>query len=281
MGYFRPLVMSVLKNENDIKERVRIFDEIERFIFLAFRISQTRSNYQDSIFYNAARELEHKVIKLTDISAKINEALKDYFIGEIGEGVFKINSFSEFINKKFTMGDKAGFYRWYGLHYFLFEYELSLYEQRGGKAAVDWDVLKNTPKDKISVEHIYPQTPDHEYWKLKFPVSESHNMHLYQGSLGNLLLLSSAVNSSLQNDSFEEKKKEKVNDKGVKVRSGYSEGSFSEIEVSKYDEWTPEKVKWRGIILLKFMQMKWKIKFHSNKTENEVLILKLLNFPEE
>ena len=106
-------------------------------------------------------------------------------------------------------------------------------------------------------------------------------MHLYQGSLGNLLLLSSAVNSSLQNDSFEEKKKEKVNDKGVKVRSGYSEGSFSEIEVSKYDEWTPENVKLRGIILLKFMQMKWKIKFHSNKTENEVLILKLLNFPEE
>lgn len=276
VGYFRPLVMSILKNENNSESRQKIFGEIERFIFIAFRLSQTRSNYQDSVFYNAARELEHSEISLENIREKINYALADYFDSE---GNFKINSFAEFINSKFTRGDKTGYYNWYGLHYFLYEYELSLYKKNGRKAVVTWDVLKNTPKDKISIEHIYPQTPNNDYWNSKFPIEQS-TKSFYQGSLGNLLLLSSAINSSLQNDSFDEKKKEKVNDKGAKIRSGYREGSYSEIEVSTNEEWTPEKIKDRGMSLLKFMQGNWKIKFHADQVQNDLLTLKLLNLPE-
>src|SRR5207245_4406369 len=58
MGYFRPLVMAILKNEGDEAKRIHIFKRIERFIFIAFRMAGARTNYRSSEFYNAARELD-------------------------------------------------------------------------------------------------------------------------------------------------------------------------------------------------------------------------------
>ena len=55
----------------------------------------------------------------------------------------------------------------------------------------------------------------------------------YAGSLGNMLLLSASVNSALQNDGFDDKKHPKQNEDGEKIRNGFSDGSHSEIEVSK------------------------------------------------
>ena len=66
-------------------------------------------------------------------------------------------------------------------------------------------------------------------------------------SIGNLLLLLSSINSSLQNDDFDDKKKPKFNDAGKKVRNGYSDGSHSEIEVSQYEEWAPAEIEEKGM----------------------------------
>ena len=56
MGYFRPLIMSVFKNEKSPEKRTELLNQIERFIFIVFRLSQARSNFRDSEFYNASRE---------------------------------------------------------------------------------------------------------------------------------------------------------------------------------------------------------------------------------
>lgn len=49
--YFRPLITVSFLNKNiDSKERVQLFKAIERFIFIAFRMSRSMANYRNSEF---------------------------------------------------------------------------------------------------------------------------------------------------------------------------------------------------------------------------------------
>ena len=157
------------------------------------------------------------------------------------------------------------------MRYFLYEYELSLLSGSRQKK-VDWTDLHRTPKDKISVEHIYPQSETKE-WKQAFKGVRKPKREAYCNSLGNLLLLSSAINASLQNDSFWEKKKPKYRDDGIKLRNGYADGSHSEIEVSECEEWGPDEIRERGIRLLKFMEKRWDIRFANDQAREELLFI--------
>ena len=266
MGYFRPLVMSVLKNEPDEAKRVQIFDKIERFVFLAFRLTNVKSNYGSSEFYIAARQFGRGNINTQGIEDKLESRLSFLF----NDGItFNTNEFYSLLQRKFKSGN--GYYDWYGLRYFLYEYELKLFSE-GIQKKVDWTDLLKSSKDKISIEHIYPQKAT-DYWKQKFaPVSKKYR-HNYQNSLGNLLLLSMSINSSLQNDSFEEKKQPKIDSKGQKIRNGYSDGSHSEIEVSQLSSWGPEQVKERGMKLLTFMAQRWGFEFQSDNDKERLLFL--------
>jgi ankyrin repeat protein len=90
-------------------------------------------------------------------------------------------------------------------------------------------------------------------------------------SLGNLLPLSGSINSSLQNDSFDDKKNIKKDSCGSILRNGYKNGSYSEIEVSQYDDWTPETIKRRGLILLNFLENRWNIKIGDEEIKTSIL----------
>ena len=85
---------------------------------------------------------------------------------------------------------------------------------------------------------------------------------MLSGALGNLLPLSQSVNSALQNDSFEDKKHSKTTG-----RRGYENGSHSEIEVSKLDDWDAFEIYSRTEKLLVFMQERWNIQFDDEKLE--------------
>jgi len=233
MVYFRPLVMAILKNERDEDKCIRIFKRIERFIFLVFRITATRANYRSSEFYNAARELDRNEITIAEIEKRLEERLSFTFNAD---GTLRNNDFYNLLYKKFESG--SGYYGWSGLRYFLYKYELNLLSDSRQKK-VDWSDLLKTPKDKISIEHIYPQTETDE-WAKAFEGVEAEKRRYYNAALGNLLLLSAAINSSLQNDSFADKKKVKYNAMGQKIRNGYSDGSHSEIEVSQQTAWEPQ-----------------------------------------
>jgi uncharacterized protein with ParB-like and HNH nuclease domain len=258
ISYFRPLVMSILKNIKDVALRIRLFDNIERFIFLAFRMNGARANYGSSEFYNAARGVDIGKITPVEIEAKLSERLEYIFHSD---QTLKAIEFYALMERKFN--DGSGYYGWAGLRYFLYEYEISLLNDSRQKK-IDWSDLLKTPQDKISIEHIFPQTPN-EQWKKAFEGVPEKDYPGYAGSLGNLLLLSLSINASLQNDSFEDKKKPKYNDKGVKIRNGYSDGTHSEIEVAQYPHWCPAQVKERGLKLLDFMEKRWKIKFGDDR----------------
>lgn len=264
--YFRPLVMALLKNFKNESDRVKAFQKIERFIFIVFRLTTARSNYHSSVYYNAAREIDQGMLNLDGLLKKLDDSVAFAFWED---GSFWEEDFHALLAKKFKAGN--GYYGWAGLRYFLYEYELSLLEE-SRQQKVDWESLLKSGKDRISIEHIYPQTETDD-WVDEFGDLSDEQKKQYGGSLGNFLLLSASINSSLQNDSFAKKKKPKFGKKGVKIRNGYSDGSHSEIEVSKSKKWTQKHIQKRGLKLLGFMEKRWGIEFGSEKVKKQLLFL--------
>lgn len=269
ISYFRPLVMAVLKNEPRTDGRVRIFQSIERFIFIAFRLNSYMATYRSSEFYNAARDLDRGETDIEEIRSQLNERLA-YSFNE--DGSFRLDDFYNALRKRFESG--AGYYSWPALRYFLFEYELGLLSGSRQKK-VDWDDLLKSERDTVSIEHIYPQTETLE-WAACFEAVSPESRKRYSATLGNLLILSQAINSSLQNDSFEDKKKPKFSSSGVKLRNGYSDGSHSEIEVAQNESWGPKQIEDRGIALLRFMERRWEFRFKDDADRERLLFLNLV-----
>ena len=266
MVYFRPLIMSILKNVKEERLRIAALEHIERFIFIVFRLGAAKANYQSSVYYNAARELDKGTLSIVTLAENLNES-SGYLFWD--DDTFDETEFHTFLAKKFKNG--RGYYSWSGLRYFLYEYELELL-QESRQQKVSWESLLKTGKDKISIEHIYPQTESEE-WETAFKRLSDVEKRYYAGSLGNLLLLSASINSSLQNDGFSSKKKPKYDDAGNKLRNGYSDGSHSEIEVSNSKTWGPNHIRKRGMSLLEFMEKRWDIQFVSSKAKKRLLFL--------
>jgi uncharacterized protein with ParB-like and HNH nuclease domain len=273
MVYFRPLVTaSFLSPKIDSTQRVKLFQAIERFIFITFRLGRAFSTYRNSEFYRAARQLRKGSFTVNEIIENLSERMNWSFYPDedTGEEYFDYSHFQKYIQKKMQNG--GGFYSWNGLRYFLYEYEMDKVDQRGNQR-IDWKLIVKGDKDKISIEHIYPQTPNLKCWKEAFQGIKKKNLELLTGSLGNLLPLSQSINSSLQNDCFVDKKNPKYNERKEKIRQGYKDGSHSEIEVAEYEDWNAETILERGLKLLGFMEKRWDLKFQGEAEKIELLFL--------
>ena len=164
-----------------------------------------------------------------------------------------------------------GFYEWEGIRYFLYEYEHSIQSvSKTKKKKVDWEQLTIELEDFITVEHIYPQTVKAECWDKHFKGFRPKEKKNLQDSLGNLLPLSKPKNSSLQNICFQDK----IDNNKNKI--GFRYGSYSENEISKLTEWTPDEILKRGLHLLKFMEKHWGITLGDEEKKIEMLNLKFL-----
>lgn len=153
------------------------------------------------------------------------------------------------------------------MYYFLYEYETEKVRQHGNQK-IDWTLFVKNEKDKVSIEHIYPQTPANDYWKNAFSKYTDEQKKYLTGSLGNLLPLSSSKSARLQNDSFPDKKSPKD-----KSHKGYTDGSHSEIEVAAYKDWHADTILERGIKLLDFMERRWNINFAGDDDKKALLFL--------
>ena len=276
--YFRPLVMaSFLSEKSNEKQRVEMLKSIERFIFIAFRLGRSMSNYKSSEFYRLAKDLYFDKIPIETIINRLNEIINKEFsyISESDEKIYlSYEYFKAFLDKKFK--NNEGYYGWNGLYYFLYEYEMDKFKHSGNQK-IDWKIFIKSEKDKVSIEHIYPQTPNNKDWDKIFGDYNDSQKSCFQGTLGNLLPLSLSINSSLQNDYFDDKKNPRYNKNGEEKRRGYSNGSHSEIEVSRYDIWNPDAILSRGKKMLKFMEMRWDLKFENDKIMEELLFLNFMS----
>ena len=272
--YFRPLVVaSFLQENSSAEERVTLFREIERFIFVVFRMSGAYATFNRNNTYAMARRVACGDLSVLDASATIRQRLENYCSAAT---VYDQGGFYRRLHSLFTTGDKTGFYGWVGLRYLLYEYEEHLVSQNGNaqKAA---SYFVTSKKDYVSIEHILPQTPTDPYWQDLFGGFFEDEMRSLTGSLGNLLLLSMSINSKLQNDSYPEKKKEKRDEDGNLLRRGYSSGSLSENEVcDRYEDWTAESILARGMDLLAFLEQRWDVHFENDEAKKKILHIDFL-----
>ena len=258
IGHFRPLVMVVISRRDlSADQRIGVFQEIERFIFICFRLGYFNASYRSSEYYRAARSVYFKQKPIEDLIADINEVTNANI-------EYAIPNFVTKIEKHFD--NMGGFYYWNSIKYFLFEYELHL-AQQNSLDKVSWEMFTKTEKDKVSIEHILPQTPTKYYWRNQFRQFDDEEIELLSCALGNLLPLSQSINSSLQNDSFEDKKTSKSTG-----RRGYQNGSHSEIEVSKETDWTADRIYKRSKKLLNFMEKRWQFSFTKEQLEKLIYV---------
>lgn len=254
---FKPLILAAFCSDQEIENINKLLRAAERYNFLLFTISQRRGNTGDSEFFGAAQGLLKGTTSIDDVISNIETWTEQYY---------SPSKFNDHIKEKYEVPPCEGFYRWDGLRYFLYEFEDHL--RKKGKQAqrkLDWEALRASQKDHVTVEHIYPQTETEE-WAVCFSDFSADQKHFIAHSLGNLLPLSRAKNSSLQNDPFDDKKN---NGDGV----GYYNGSISENEVAQNAEWTYEEVLARGLELLDFLEKRWAISLGDFEFKKELLCL--------
>lgn len=246
IGYFRPLVVAVLATANrfSLKDRIELLQSIERFIFLVFRMGRFNASYRSSVYYKKARDLLLGTIGLSSVTDDLTDAVAS-------DMTSLISNFITRIDRCFDAGD--GFYGWRGLKYFLYEYEYVL-STRSNLQKVSWNLFTKVEKDKVTIEHILPQTPTKWYWRNQFRQFSEIEIKQLSASLGNLLPLAQSINSSFQNDSFPDKK-----NPSSSGRRGYVHGSHSEIEVASENDWAAQNILNRGLLLLEFMESRWKV----------------------
>lgn len=264
IGYFRPLVaVSLTSNVNiTLEERVGFFRAIERFIFISFRMASFQSSYKSSDYYRKTHDVYIGELSIREVTKSLTETATN-------DMNFAIKNFMTRIDKRFINGD--GFYGWRDLRYLLYEYEFEKASETGIEK-LGWKPFTKVEKDKVSVEHILPQTPTKWYWRNQFRQYSNEEINILAGSLGNLLPLSQSVNSALQNDSFADKKSSKENG-----RRGYEDGSHSEIEVSRETDWDASRILARGIKMLKFIESRWNIQFDNEEQMIELLHIGFVN----
>jgi hypothetical protein len=244
-GAFAPLIMTaIVKRQNSI-DLARLVTEAERFVFLVSSLCQRRSNTGDSEFYRLAGALYRDESTPDQAIQMVNGRTHEHFRWPR----------AQFIISQLFDENRGGFYGWKGRYHFLFEYELYLKARSGASAfKINWSHFIQSKKDFVSIEHIYPQSPNIGEWPTFETLAVVERRYL-MNSLGNLLALAGKKNSSLQNWKFKDKVRKSDG------TAGYFNGSYSEIEVSQETDWTPNDVLERGLRLLEFMELRWDVKF--------------------
>ena len=113
------LVAAVLAtaNRTTADDRIELFQAIERFNFLSFRVGGFNASYKSSDYYNKARGILRGSIALSSVAEDLTETVNKDITAIIA-------NFMTRTDRRFDSGE--GFYGWRDLRYFLYEYECEL-----------------------------------------------------------------------------------------------------------------------------------------------------------
>lgn len=255
-GYFLSALAATFKLKKG-KERELLLTAIERFGFL-----QRFTPY----YFNRIDILEETIHLLTgrknteQLTKAINQVCDEY------------TETSEFLDAIKTVGNNAknGYYGWSQVRYFMYEYEQELRRRsKTRRNLLDWS-SDSDYSDHKTIEHIYPQKAQAEYWKSAFSDYSIKQRNVLRNSLGNLLPVSHEKNAALSNKGFDIKKGSASN------QVGYRYGCLSEIQVSLSEQWDAIEILRRGIYLLNFMESRWGVRIGSTKEKVQALGLEFV-----
>lgn len=240
----QPLLLAVYSKEKSSKKRSSFLIQYERYSFCQFmgvrNIHTQQHGFKD---YYVDYVSERKSIE--DITTILLNATEE---------MFRETPLPDLLHD--WVKDGHSYYGWRSINYFLYEYEVHLQAlSKSKREKISWKEFsaENYSGDYETIEHIYPQRARDNYWKERFSSYSTTQKRAIRNSLGNLLALSRPRNSSLGNKSFPEK----CGDHSTKT--GYLYGSYSEIEVAQHKEWGIDQVANRGIMLLSFLEKRWKL----------------------
>ena len=236
------LVMVFFEIEPSEKKRVKLLASLERYLFVTSMLSYRYHYGQfNAHFVELATELSDNVIT----AEKVIQIVTDTVSTLINDPDFRKD-----MKKTFKSN---GFYKWEGIRYFLFEYDLALFERsKTERTKLVWSEFNDN--DYRTVEHIYPQTARHDCWKKAFSEYAPRERTVLKHSLGNLVPISQPKNSSFQNKCFIDKISNEENTIGFRF------GCYSENELTKFKKWTAIEILERGLRLLNFLEKRWDIK---------------------
>lgn len=247
-----PFIMIFFQSETDNPQRVRLLQSLERFLFM-----KTMDRFPFS------HDFDHNDLKKLFSQFKKKEITGEKLIKEIEEKIDSIVQDKDVVQEISLNLRNEGFYRWAGVKYFFYEYELECKKRsKTSREKLNWEKFaendlpdEEDKQDFISIEHIYPKSARKTCWTSKFNLFNDKQKRLLRNSLGNLVPLSEPKNNALENDCFEEKKGRP----GSLV--GYKFGSYSEMEIAEYEDWTAKEIYARGLKLLDFWEKRWKFNF--------------------
>lgn len=257
-----PLIMVYLQKDvssNDILDFLKVLERFRftRLLYTGCYSIRTEIRYFDT--FTLAERLFKNEITIADVIKRLNDSTNK-LLNDV--------DLNKELRERFK---KDGFYSWAGIKYFLYEYEIYLKTQsKTDRYKIIWEDYNR--RDYETIEHVYPQRPRNDYWNTRFGQYSPKEKNALRNSLGNLAPLSRPKNASLNNKPFPDK----VGNSSTTV--GYKYGSYSEIELTNYKEWTPKQILDRGIKLVKFLEKRWGYKVGSgtNAERADFLGLKFL-----
>lgn len=233
MATFLPFLIAVrLKGPQDGRLYEQAVDLCETFVFRVYRWMGKRSNTGRSRVLRIAHRLYQ--------GQSVDRALD-----ELRQATLYYCPNSRF-EARFDQ-EEENWYRWWGLKYFLYEYEQHLADQAGQDVHMPWELLTDK---QDTIEHILPQTmPPGGYWAERF-TPEEHAKYVHD--IGNLTL--TYDNSVLSNKPFPRKK-------GKPAQSGTYAGSklFIEHALARYDEWTANHIEERREQIREWAVKRWHV----------------------
>lgn len=254
-----PLLMVYFQKEKNTKKRVELLKLLETYNFLTSLYSYIYYRGDPEAFMQLAIDLNENKIDSIKLVKTITRRVSELSV--INKALWG-NIIKEFKTR--------GFYKWDGIRYFLYEYDLHLSEQsKTSREKLIWEDYDS--RDYETVEHIYPQNGRKQCWVSVFKKHSQKERNMLKNSLGNLLPLSRSKNSSFSNKCFNEKI-------GVSNSTiGYRFGCYAENKITEYDKWDAETILNRGIELLNFMETRWNIKIGNEKDKINFLNLSFVN----
>ena len=253
------ILLALFKKERKAEKRVRLLEQIERLAFL--------QSMRLSYYYGRRFRADDFFIKYASDQISTDDLIRQYE-NKI-DSLLKEVPLTDILPDWVKAGD--GYYGWKSIKYFLYEYELDLQMRSSPtREKINWKDFSREDyrSDYETVEHIYPQRARDKYWLDRFGSFTVVQKRMLRNSLGNLLALSRPRNSSLSNKAFPIKRDD---------TNGFRTGSYSEIEVSRIDEWNAEQILRRGIKLLEFFEKRWKITIGDDNQKLRVLGLSFMS----
>lgn len=252
------LIFSILCQGYTESELENILTLIERHSFLNLLVPFVE--YKDhKSFKELAIELFESTITLDNVVTEIKKYISS---------ILTFKDLKSSLTYRFT---RNGYYGWKPVYHVLYEYEQYLHSKSKNKTAkVTWSTKGIDSKDFESIEHIMPQTLKDVYWKENFKDYDTSQKNSLKNTLGNLVCVSRPKNSKLSNKAFPIKKS--LPDDNF----GYMYGSYSEIELSEYKNWTSKEILERGLKILSFVEERWDIKLGNKEDKTKILGLSFL-----